>query len=373
MPHLRPWIRTHLSGNESARYRSDEKRILILSLSVVSVSICGYEEILQCMKTNILILLMVASAVGSITCGAAETKDSASPAENAKTSGPRIQFATNVFDFGKVDSGQVVRHDFVFTNVGTATLEITDVRPGCGCTTAGSWDKKVEPGKTGIIPLQFNSANFGGMVTKSATVSCTDPGRSNVILQITGTVWKPIDITPTMASFNLASDSTTNETKVLRIVSNLEEPITLSDVQCANPSFKVELKTVQAGKEFALHVTAMPPLATPTVYAPITLKTSSAKMPTLSLSAYVTVQQPVMVTPKQIHLPMGPLANAMNPSIMIRSTATNALVLSDATVDGVKAEVRMQEIQPGHVFSLTVSFPVGFQIKPDQKAELKGN
>ena len=101
----------------------------------------------------------------------------------------------------KVSSGEVVKHEFVFTNIGTATLEIKDVRPGCGCTTAGTWDKLVEPGKTGKIPLQFNSANFGGAVLKQATVTCNDPGQSNVTLQIKGTVWKAIDVTPTMAVF----------------------------------------------------------------------------------------------------------------------------------------------------------------------------
>jgi hypothetical protein len=94
---------------------------------------------------------------------------------------PGDQFDLTMFDFGKVNQGEVVKHEFVFTNTGTATLEITAVRPGCGCTTAGIWDKLVEPGKTGIIPLQFNSANFGGKVFKSATVTCSDPNRSNVV------------------------------------------------------------------------------------------------------------------------------------------------------------------------------------------------
>src|SRR5207247_9850118 len=110
--------------------------------------------------------------------GLAETKAAPptpqAPAENKEkeTSGAKIQFADTVYDFGKVNSGEVVKHSFVFTNIGTATLEIKDVRPGCGCTTAGTWDKQIEPGKIGSIPLQFNSANFGGMVMKQATVLC---------------------------------------------------------------------------------------------------------------------------------------------------------------------------------------------------------
>ena len=123
-------------------------------------------------------------------------------AVDADKAGPRIQFAETVYDFGKVKGGEVVKHSFVFTNTGSATLEIIEVKPGCGCTTAGTWDKMIEPGKTGSIPLQFNSAGFGGAVSKSATVKCNDAARSNVVLQLNGTVWKPIDLTHATAFFN---------------------------------------------------------------------------------------------------------------------------------------------------------------------------
>src|SRR5512139_65387 len=119
------------------------------------------------------------------------------------TAGPKISFDATAFNFGRAKSGETIKHDFIFTNSGNAALEITEVKLGCGCTTAGAWDKKVEPGKTGVIPLQFNSIGFGGQVAKSATVTCNDPVRSNLFLQITGTVWKPIDITPQMAVFNV--------------------------------------------------------------------------------------------------------------------------------------------------------------------------
>ncbi len=200
------------------------------------------------MRTNLVTLWMVGT-LGGLASGLAQTKSSPPPppatVARPETSGPRIEFGGTVFDFGKTNAGEVVRHDYVFTNTGTATLEIKDVRPGCGCTTAGSWDKTVEPGKSGAIPLQFNSTGFGGSVTKSATVICNDPGKSNVVLQITGTVWRPIDVTPMMAVFNVSSESQTNETKVVHIVSNLEEPVELSDLQCTNRSFQAELKTVR--------------------------------------------------------------------------------------------------------------------------------
>src|SRR6185436_11832978 len=188
------------------------------------------------MNTNIcLILLLGVGVLGGGGSMLAQTKDGAPDAKTEAT-GPKVQFAELVYDFGKVSVGELVTHAFVFTNIGTATLEINDVRPGCGCTTAGTWDKKVEPGRTGSIPLQFNSANFGGLVTKQATVTCNDPSQSNIVLQIKGTVWKPIEVTPAMAVFTVSSESQTDETKIVRIVNHLDEPLILSDLQCTNSS-----------------------------------------------------------------------------------------------------------------------------------------
>jgi hypothetical protein len=306
----------------------------------------------------------------------AQTLAPASPAADSGndrvpgSSGPRIQFQSAEFDFGKLNQGEVVKHEFVFTNTGTATLEIKEVKPGCGCTTAGSWDKLVEPGKTGIIPLQFNSANFGGKISKSATATCNDPNRSNVVLQITGTVWKALEITPTMAIFNYSNEGQKPDTKVVRIVNNGDEPLTLSEPQCTNQSFRVELKSVQPGKEFELHITAVPPFATRSTIATVTLKTSSPKNPMLSVTAYVLVQPEVGVTPEQLLLPAGPLATTFSPAITIRAGGTNLLALSEPAVSVPGATVQLHQLQPGRLFNLVVSFPVGFQMAAGQKGEV---
>lgn len=87
----------------------------------------------------------------------------APPATNA---GPKIQFATPVYDFGKAKCGDIVKYTYYFTNTGVETLELNNVQGSCGCTAVGNWSRKVEPGQTGEIPVQFNSANFNGPVTQ---------------------------------------------------------------------------------------------------------------------------------------------------------------------------------------------------------------
>jgi hypothetical protein len=317
------------------------------------------------MKTFWINVLSLASLLGSLPSAPAQT-----PAPSPAASGARIAFATPAFDFGKVSAGEVVKHAFVFTNTGTSTLEITDVHPGCGCTTAGTWDKRVEPGKTGSIPLQFNSANFGGRVAKTASVTSNDPEHPTVMLQITGTVWKPIEVTPTMVIFNVSSESEKAETKVVRIVSNLDEPLTLSDVKVANPTFKAELKTVQPGKEFELLITAIPPFNTSVVSDVVKITTSSKQTPEINTTAYLTVQQPVMISPAQLMVPAGPLASATRLGVSIRNNWTNSLVLSESAINVPGATITVQETQPGRAFFVSVNFPAGLQISPNQQVEL---
>ncbi len=281
-----------------------------------------------------------------------------------------IAFDGPIYNFGRAKSGETIKHDFVFTNTGTAALVITDVKPGCGCTTAGAWDKSVEPGKTGVIPLQFNSTGFGGQVAKSATITCNDPAHTNVFLQITGTVWKPIDVIPNMTMFNVFAEWPTNETKIVKLVNNLDEPVTLSDVQSSSPSFKAELKEVKPGKEFELQVTVLPPITVPTIFSTITLKSSSTNSPIVSLSAYAVVQQPVSVSPQQITLPAGPLKAPVNTAVLVRNNSTNALQISDVKLELPGVDIKVTEPQTNRLFSIIMTFPVGFELPAGKQPEL---
>jgi hypothetical protein len=286
------------------------------------------------------------------------------------SAGPIIHFAGTDVDFGKVRTGEVVKHTFVFTNAGAAMLEIKDVRPSCGCTTTGRWDRQVAPGRTGSIPLQFNSAGFQGEVGKVVDVLCNDPAQSNVTLRLKATVWNAVDVIPGNVVFNVSASSEARETRVVRIVNNLEKPIELSDLQSTNRAFQGELKTVRSGREFELHLTAVPPFNSSPLFGGVTLKTSAAEMPGLYVAAYLIAKQAVTVSPDPIRLPAGPLTGVMSITVSVRNNETNALVLSDAGINLPGATVRLQESQPGRIYSLMLTLPVGFEAKPDQRVEL---
>ena len=311
---------------------------------------------------------MIVACLSSASGGLAET---GSPTNAATTTqGPRIQFAETEFDFGRIKHGDTVAHTFVFTNTGNATLEIKDVRPSCGCTTAAKWDRKVEPGKTGAIPLQFNSTGFSGDILKVARVLCNDPGQTNVALELKGKVWKPIDITPGTLFFRVYSETPTNLTDVVHIVNNRTEPIELSDLQCTNRAFHVELKPVKPGKEFELRVTTVAGFISNSLSSVVSLKTSSPDAPEINVSLQLTVFQPVAVTPDKVMLAPGPLKASLSMALTVRNHSTNSLALSDATINYPEASVQIKEQQPGRLFTLLLLLPKGFQVKPDHPVEI---
>ncbi|PWU09941.1 MAG: hypothetical protein C5B50_26460 [Verrucomicrobia bacterium] len=295
---------------------------------------------------------------------------------------PKIAFEHTSFDFGKVECGQPVKHSFIFTNVGDATLEVTDVHPGCGCTTAGAWDKKAEPGKTGLIPIQFNTSGYNGHVGKSITVTCSDPSQKVLSLSLNGTVWKPIDVIPSAAAFTLFPDHQTKETRVLKIVNNLDDLITISAPTNRNAAFEVEFKTNTIGKEFELRVTVIPPIGEGTISARFDLPTTSARVPMLNVSAYATGQPRFTLIPNMLTLPPGPLEAVSEQSFTIQNNTTNSLVVSEPTVQtraGLSAaienmqgvDVQIKEAMPGKTINISLSFPAGFKIEGGKSAELR--
>lgn len=283
----------------------------------------------------------------------------------SKTGGPRVQFSEMVFDFGKISSSDIPKHMFYATNVGNEVLEITSVTPGCGCTTAGEWDRKILPGQAGKIPIQFNPANFNGRVTnKYVSVACNDSTQPNQTLYLAATVWRPIDVQPAHVYFMPVEGETTNDIKTVRIVSDISEPVTLEPPQCTNPAFKLDLKTVQPGKEFELRVSydSLTNSAVPS--GQITIKTSTTNMPVINITAYAMVQTALTAMPNQIRLPATTSAVAYRHSALIRNNGTTPVKVTEPAVNAEGVKVEVVETQPGKLFTLQIDIPANFQVVP---------
>ncbi len=96
----------------------------------------------------------------------------------------RIAFEEEVFQFGEVDEGAVIEHNFQFVNTGAVPLIISDVRSTCGCTVA-DWPKEpLAPGEQGEIEVRFDTKNKKGGQEKPVTITAnTFPAKTQVYLR----------------------------------------------------------------------------------------------------------------------------------------------------------------------------------------------
>jgi len=107
-----------------------------------------------------------------------------------------VEFKEKAFDFGTVMEGEIVEHDFTFTNTGNDPLILSKVRSSCGCTVP-SWPKvPIAPGKTAVIKAKFNTKRRGrpggAPQHKTIRVSGNFEG-GQVILTLKGKVDKKTD------------------------------------------------------------------------------------------------------------------------------------------------------------------------------------
>ena len=93
------------------------------------------------------------------------------------------------FDFGNIQMGTPVSHEFMFTNTGKTPLVISNVQTPCGCTVTEFSKDAVAPGAQGYVKATYNAAKVGKF-NKVITVNAnTDDGI--VKLTIAGEVIEP--------------------------------------------------------------------------------------------------------------------------------------------------------------------------------------
>src|SRR5207247_3377463 len=132
----------------------------------------------------------------------------------------------------------------------------------------------------------------------------------------------------------------------VKIVNNMEEPVTLSAPESNNKSFVASLKTNTPGKEYEVTIKPVPPLAAGSVQGQITLKTSSTNVPVVTVTAWANVQPALAVMPPQITLPGVPLNSKTTPTITIQNNSTNLGTLCEPASTDKEVDVKLTQIIP---------------------------
>lgn len=98
----------------------------------------------------------------------------------------KIEFKTDVIDYGTIEKGSDGVRVFEFTNTGNAPLIISNVKSTCGCTVPKKPKGPIMPGETGQIEVKYDT-NRVNPIRKTITV-ISNADTPTVALKIKGLV-----------------------------------------------------------------------------------------------------------------------------------------------------------------------------------------
>ncbi|THU40755.1 DUF1573 domain-containing protein [Niastella caeni] len=142
------------------------------------------------MKKMLLLVCLAAFAFTTQAQTATDTK----PAET-------LQLKETAYNFGKIQQGRPVTHNFEIVNTGKEPMMLENVQASCGCTTP-EWTKDaIQPGASSTIKVGYNAANEGPF---NKTITIQYNNQQTKVLTILGTVYKgPTTSAPVNASLSL--------------------------------------------------------------------------------------------------------------------------------------------------------------------------
>jgi hypothetical protein len=101
----------------------------------------------------------------------------------------KIEFKTDVIDYGTIEKGANGVRIFEFTNTGNAPLIISSVKSTCGCTVPKKPTEPIMPGESGEIEVKYDT-NRVNPIRKTITV-ISNADTPTVALKIKGLVVDP--------------------------------------------------------------------------------------------------------------------------------------------------------------------------------------
>jgi hypothetical protein len=149
---------------------------------------------------------------------------------------PIISFDKTHHDFGRITPDRKVSAKYRVANTGNAFLNITQVRPSCGCTYTmlGKWS--LAPGEATEIEATFDPRGVKGLVRKSIEVVCDDPKTPGITLTLEAEVVQEIMPSVDSVYFHQAPKSVTSRSQV-HYASGNGEPVQIVDIKAPGAPF----------------------------------------------------------------------------------------------------------------------------------------
>lgn len=301
-----------------------------------------------------LVLTVLCSLAGlGVAPGAHAESGSGTTPDTVAFIGPRMQVDEPVFDFGRVEQGEQVTHDFRFTNQGNRDLRVQSVKTSCGCTAAVIAADTIPPGTEGTIQATFDTQRFAGQKAKDIRVHTNDPLRPVTTLTLRGEITVEVQVQPAQLYLGRLQRGSP-VTRTVTVLYDENKSLEITHITNANPAISVRAEDaqVEGKKGKALRVSVSKTVPRGPLNDTITVTTTSQKKPTISIPVVGNVEGDISVSPSQVSFGVVRQGVGETRTVRIKNRSAQPLGIGQvrSSLDTVKPE--LTEVTPGKEFEL---------------------
>jgi hypothetical protein len=280
----------------------------------------------------------------------------------ALAAAPKAVVEEPIVDVGKVKKGEPIRHEFAIRNAGDAPLEITEVKPSCGCTVA-EYDRVVAPGATGRVQVVVETDAFGGGIAKSVAVFTNDVDNPKLSLVVKANVREPVVARPGYARF-MTVQGQPADPSVQTVAATDGTPIEVLSVRSPYPFVKASHRRAdgdEGGWRVELRLDRAAPVGSLADYVVVT--TDHPEQAEVKIAVSGLVRPLISVAPKVADFGRRELDEPQSKSLEVKNLGTPDVEITEATTDLAGLEAEIEAVEEGRHYriqlTLTDALPKG--------------
>ena len=286
-------------------------------------------------------------------------------ADQAEGPLPRVIVQETIKDFGVVNRGDRVTHEFVIDNAGSGELQITSVKPSCGCTVA-DYDRAIAGGTNGKIKATMDTSNLKGGIAKAVRVYTNDPVNPEITLVMKANVKSQVEIDPGYARF-VAVYGEPQKTIVEKLWSSEYPDLEILAVDSPFPFVKTSFRESPEGErdkgiegrqwQIAVKLDKDAPVGPMADF--IVVKTNHPELKTVRIPLSGFVRPVLPVTPRVADFGRRELTENQTASLEIRNLSSSTVELGEISTDIEGLEAEIEPIEDGRLFKVLLTLKPG--------------
>ncbi len=211
---------------------------------------------------------------------------------------PQVSLPEPTYHFEITGISEPVEHIFQFRNNTKETIETAGIKvtPALAVQNISA---RVLPGQMGMLRFQLGDPRPVGDYAGFIEVDFKNPGISNIIFEIKGTITPLIEAKPFPAFFVTTGRGQSKEASI-QLINHDKEPLEITRIESASTRFSLRSETNQVGQRYTLFLKLDGEGKTGRAADAITVRTSNKKQPVLLISANTFVHERVHTFPEDL-------------------------------------------------------------------------